>query len=1067
MDTNHLPAGLRRPESRRLGSRLLVAAILSAGSHFALPAQATARDLTFADRVEAQRAIEKVYFAHRAGSSVGPRVSPRFEEAIPESLLVEKVRTYLAQSVALEEFWKTPVTEAMLRGEEARMVAGSRMPERLRELRASLGGDDRLFAETLARATLVDRLCRQFLASDTRVDTHDWDTWWRAARARFDPLRARTVIEETAPGTGTAPAPGTAPPAAAPFAAASTGAAAPATVASGAPACVLQDLWSAGHDDVIPGSLGGPLVWTGSEVISWGPPSHDGMIQTNGRRYDPATDTWRPMSTVGAPAPRGDFTSVWTGKEIIIWGGTVQGTVGTQHTNTGGRYDPVTDTWTPTSMVNAATPTSQHVAAWTGSVMVVAGGWPEATAGRYDPRTDTWAPISMDNAPGPRMQAGVVWTGTEMIVWSGGPFVIGGARYNPVTDAWTPVSTINSPHVTELFSTIWTGSEMIVFGGGEGGFNPGAGRYNPLTDTWTPISLVGAPANRWYHSAIWTGREMIVWGGRDWSSNATENNPLITGGRYDPATDTWQATSTVNAPASLGAAQAVWTGDLMVACGGSMSDGGRYSPASDSWTPTFTAKNWPDPAGQPLSVWTGTEFIVWSGPGQGASARYDPALDTWNAVRLTGAPSLRFGATAVWAGRRMVIWGGEDANGTPLDTGGRYDPAADAWAPTSREDVWPSARTGHTAIGTGTEMIVWGGKGPGGPLADGARYQPGGDRWTPLPPDGAPASRSAHSAIWTGTEMIVWGGDVGGGTGTSTGGRFDPAANGGDGAWTATSTAGAPAARFGQTAVWTGSKMVVWGGTQDASGTQDSSGGRYDAATDTWSLTSLSAAPSPRSHHTAVWTGEKMIVWGGHLLTSQSFTPWATGGVYDPVSDLWSPTSMINAPAARYDHAAAWTGSAMLVWGGSQALGGLAFHDRIVHWYGNVGADPSADGDLDGVAACFDCDDRNPAAWGVPGEVAGLVLGADAATVSWSSPPSPGAVSVIYDLLRSDAASDFTTQGLCLASGVADTSAVDAQSPDLGAAFFYLVRARNACPGGVGTLGSNSAGVPRATPICP
>jgi hypothetical protein len=31
--------------------------------------------------------------------------------------------------------------------------------------------------------------------------------------------------------------------------------------------------------------------------------------------------------------------------------------------------------------------------------------------------------------------------------------------------------------------------------------------------------------------------------------------------------------------------------------------------------------------------------------------------------------------------------------------------------------------------------------------------------------------------------------------------------------------------------------------------------------------TSLLSAPDPRGHHTAVWTGSEMIVWGGAVLT--------------------------------------------------------------------------------------------------------------------------------------------------------------------------------------------------------
>src|SRR3972149_3996017 len=63
-------------------------------------------------------------------------------------------------------------------------------------------------------------------------------------------------------------------------------------------------------------------------------------------------------------------------------------------------------------------------------------------------------------------------------------------------------------------------------------------------DTWTTTSTVDAPSARLVHTAVWTGSTMIVWGGR---SNLTSGD-VNTGGVYDPATDMWTATSTVDAP---------------------------------------------------------------------------------------------------------------------------------------------------------------------------------------------------------------------------------------------------------------------------------------------------------------------------------------------------------------------------------------------------------------------------------------------------------------------------------------------------------------------------------------
>jgi len=58
------------------------------------------------------------------------------------------------------------------------------------------------------------------------------------------------------------------------------------------------------------------------------------------------------------------------------------------------------------------------------------------------------------------------------------------------------------------------------------------------------------------------------------------------------------------------------------------------------------------------------------------------------------------------------------------------------------------------------------------------------------------------------------------------------------------------------------------------------SGGRYDPETDRWTATTNQAAPSARSLHTAIWTGDSMLVWGGS--ESEPFGVLGDGGLYHP-----------------------------------------------------------------------------------------------------------------------------------------------------------------------------------------
>ena len=100
-------------------------------------------------------------------------------------------------------------------------------------------------------------------------------------------------------------------------------------------------------------------------------------------------------ATSGAPAIRTRHTAVWTGTEMIVWGGLGASTP----LNNGGRYNPGTDTWTPTSLVNPPSLRWMHAAVWTGTEMIIQGGSPgNPVGGRYNPATDTWKATNPINA---------------------------------------------------------------------------------------------------------------------------------------------------------------------------------------------------------------------------------------------------------------------------------------------------------------------------------------------------------------------------------------------------------------------------------------------------------------------------------------------------------------------------------------------------------------------------------------------------------------------------------------------------------------------------------------------
>lgn len=752
------------------------------------------------------------------------------------------------------------ITEDDMQAELDRMARQSRMPDRLQQMFAALGNEPAAAADCLARPALVERA-------------------WAVFEREGKPPEGTGV-----PGPQTLHLP----------------------VLDGNGETGGYDAWRV---EAVPEyRFGHVAVWTGAEMLVWGGNASGSTLDTGGR-YDPATDSWQGISTLGAPSPRSGAVGVWTGEYLVVWGGRT----GSTRLGDGGRYDPAADVWLPISQAGAPSARDGAVSAWTGTEVLVWGGRNltsmHGDGGRYNPASDSWAPMGTEGAPSARNEHEAVWSGGELIVWGGmgpGNQRLGdGARYNPVADRWVAVNPQGAPSARNRHSLVWSGEKMIVFGG-RGESNQvleSGGLYDPVTDQWTSSAVEQGPGPRENHKAVWTGHEMIVWGG-NWPSLPR------TGARFDPESNSWSEMSVDNAPVGRSAHSLLWTGDELIVWGGSsgssrpVESGGRYDPAIDQWLP-MADSGAPPATDQHIMVWTGAEMLIWGGHGS-QGWRYDPAVDLWTPMSSENAPAGRIRSTGIWTGSEMIVWGGI-AYSQPRDTGGRYDPLSDSWQPTSLDNA-PAPRHWHSAVWTGSEMIVWGGLGDGY-LDGGGRYDPLTDSWISVESTGAPEARGLHAAVWTGTEMIVWGGRRNATERLDNGGRYDPLT----GQWQAVSQLGAPSPRHSVSAVWTGQEMLIWSGNGGGR-----SGGRYDPRTDSWMATSTEQAPSGRNgSQSTIWTGSEMIVWSGwSTLMTQ------TGGRYEPAADTWQPTSLRGVPSQRAGHKAVWTGSEMLAWGGgNQALG--------------------------------------------------------------------------------------------------------------------------------------------------
>lgn len=446
----------------------------------------------------------------------------------------------------------------------------------------------------------------------------------------------------------------------------------------------------------------------------------------------------------------------------------------------------------------------------------------------------------------------------------------------------TPPSISGTPPAAATVGVVW--SYLPTLGG------------NPTPN----LSLaVGAPAWVTIQSGYVTGTPTATDVGSNTFTIVASNGVLpdatqfINVGVQPGAASGWTATSTTGAPSARYDHGAAYISAQMVVWGGTtgstaVGTGAMYLPALDSWT-TISTVNAPVArdfsfGGHPVS--TGQYFVVWGGGPASAplntGAYLDPVTNTWTTMSATGAPSGRTGHALVWMGSRLVVWGGNTSGIVGYtNNGAMWGQTTNSWVAFPTVGA-PSARgDGMTALWTGSEIIIWGGGNPN-PLGDGAIYNPIGSAWRPTPVTAAPSARQYHTAVWTGTQMLVWGGQVAGGGTTDTGARLDPATLVG---WAGMTSVGAPTARARHSAVWTGSRMIVWGGQSTSSTSpHTNTGGSYDPVTDTWSPVTLTGAPGSRTRHTAVWDGTKMIVWGGYSGSpiSPTLPITNTGGVLTP-----------------------------------------------------------------------------------------------------------------------------------------------------------------------------------------
>jgi hypothetical protein len=176
-----------------------------------------------------------------------------------------------------------------------------------------------------------------------------------------------------------------------------------------------------------------------------------------------------------------------------------------------------------------------------------------------------------------------------------------------------------------------------------------------------------------------------------------------------------------------------------------------------------------------VAVWTGTHVLVWGGRGDTQSpeawlsdgALFDPSSGEWAAMDPLPV-EFSFPPAVAWSGEQLLVWG-LPADGWHLPDGWAFDVATGSWS--ELPSLLNQERANATAAWLSTPptssnvvlhqppLVVWGGldrqlrEG----RTDGFVLDPTSHRWRQIPPAKL-AARVQPAIVWTGDRLLVWGG---------------------------------------------------------------------------------------------------------------------------------------------------------------------------------------------------------------------------------------------------------------------------------------------------------------------
>lgn len=299
--------------------------------------------------------------------------------------------------------------------------------------------------------------------------------------------------------------------------------------------------WSQLPPAPVPGRFAAGAVASNDSMLVWG--GWNGTALADGAALSFRHRSWRPLSP-SPLSPRARPLVVWTGDEMIVWGGSAGVTNDAEVFYDGAAYDPATDLWRVLPSVGIGGVQHRAAVVWTGAEVVVMGAARAPTAAgssdtwALDPRSGRWRELPA--SPGLRnvREVSAVWTGHRVLavaIADGAPVAIHSLDLGQ--SSWGTVLTPAPGLDTDADGVTWAGGRLVIVGH----YREGA-IYDPDSDSlvklepsrsqarFPAIGLDGVVSvgDRWLdvESMTWHSAGIVPGRPREWPLVATDGERI-------------------------------------------------------------------------------------------------------------------------------------------------------------------------------------------------------------------------------------------------------------------------------------------------------------------------------------------------------------------------------------------------------------------------------------------------------------------------------------------------------------------------------------------------------------